>query len=438
MLSLVALSAPRVIAIENIEVIEEELTAPAIETVVEEELAAPAVEDVSEQATGNTLPVDEDPALATDGDAEAAEAETPELEGKVVTVDMPLAEVVIESEFAAIPDITRLTLDSFNLVDEPDVSAADVLTLGDLSGILDLRNMTLGAAVVGWQRDQLQALQLDRYDFLDEMTIAEVIDLARLHSKTVGEVPIVETAILTFLNHPVLMRERKVTLTRFLARYPEIGSIKLGLLDLPKYHYSAIPKLLNIPITAIPNWQTLTVDSIAGLEDLPIHRNLQIDGEIVTLTTARVGERTQIQLQQNSGFSATWPEALDDQAFQPFDSFFLKPQIAGETIRINAYFKSCVEGPTACKFVGPFAYPNYKVGDSFYLSQKDWRVVVDQEKQSIEFRREPAPVAVAQPAISPLQKKLVQAAAIGLLLVVSAGSSISIWLLTKKRKGAKS
>ena len=133
------------------------------------------------------------------------------------------------------------------------------------------------------------------------MTISEVADMAGLYSKTVGEVPIVKTAILTFLNHPVLVRERAVTLSRFLSRYPEIGSIKLGLLELPEYHYSAIPKLLAVPITSVPNWQQLKVSSIVGLKDLPIHQNLQIDGEIVTLTTTRMEKRTEIQLKQGNG-----------------------------------------------------------------------------------------------------------------------------------------
>lgn len=92
-----------------------------------------------------------------------------EVEGKVITIDMPLAEVAIENDVAVIPDITQLTLDSFNLVDG-EGSAANMLALGDLSQILDLRNMTVGAALTGQHRHELQALTLDQYDFLAEMT----------------------------------------------------------------------------------------------------------------------------------------------------------------------------------------------------------------------------------------------------------------------------
>ena len=228
-----------------------------------------------------------------------------------------------------------------------------------------------------------------------------------------------------------------MTLSRFLSQYPEIGSIKLGLLELPEYHYSAIPKLLAVPITSIPDWQRLKVSSIVGLEDLPIHQNLQIDGEIVTLSTARIEERTEIQLIQDSSFSATWSEDLDENAFQPFGSFFLKPQISGETIRVDAYFKSCAEELTSCKFVGPFAYLDYKVGDRFYVSRADWQSVVAQEQRSIEFRREPNPVAEEQ-TTSPFYKALLKIAVIGLLVVVTCGSVTLLWLLSKGRKEVQS
>ena len=349
---------------------------------------------------------------------------------------MPLAEVAVEDDSAVIPDITQLTLDSFTLV-EGEESAAELLTLGDLSDMLDLRNLTIGAAVAGWHQQELEALTLDQYDFLADMTISEVADMAGLYSKTVDEVPIVKTAILTFLNNPVLVRERTVTLSQFLSRYPEIGSIKLGLLELPEYHYAAIPKLLSVPITSIPNWQQIKVSGIVGLKDLPIHQNLQIDGEIVTLTTARMGKRTEIQLKQGESFSATWSEALNENAFQPFGSFFLKPRIAGETIRIDAYFKSCANGTANCRFIGPFAYPDYKVGDPFYVSQADWQSVVAQNKQSFEFKREPVPV-VEEASTPFFESRLLKIVAVGIFLTLAGGTSTLLWFRYRSRKEVRS
>ena len=369
-----------------------------------------------------------------EADAVLEESET-EPAGKVIKIDVPLAEVAIEEETAVIPDITRLTLGSFSLVEGED-SAADLLTLGDLSDMLDLRNMTVGAAVAGRHQRELQALTLDQYDFLADMTISEVADMAGLYSKTVGEIPIVEAAILTFLNHPVLMRERKVTLSRFLSQYPEIGSIKLGLLKLPEYHYSAIPKLLAVPITSVPDWQQLKVSSIVGLRNLPIHQNLQIEGEIATLTTARTEKRTEIQFIQDSGYVATWSEELNENALRPFNSFFLKPMIAGETIRIDAYFKSCAGSSMNCEFIGPFAYPNYKVGDSFYVSQSDWTLIATQDKQSIEFKREPAPITKEQTATASFEA-LLKVVAVGMLVVLAGGIPILLWLLSMNRKQAE-
>ena len=350
-------------------------------------------------------------------------------------VDMPLAEVVIGDNVALIPDVTQLTLNDFKLSGADTDSAADLLVLGDLSSMIDLRNMTLGAAVSGWQRTQLSELTLDQYDFLAEMTIAQVADMAGLHNKTVAEVPIVEKAILTFLNHPVLMREQKVTLSRFLSRYPEIGSIKLGLLELPQYHYSAIPKLLSVPITSIPNWQQLAISSIAGLKDLPIHQNVRGDGHIVTLVTMRDQDTTAVKLKHRSNLFVTWPEELSENALQPFDSFFLKPTIAGETIRISAYFRSCSVNSTSCRFVGPFDYLNYKVGDRFFISHADWIALNMQTRRSINFKQEPTPSISMQPTTDPFYSEtLLRATAVGMSIVLITGTPALLLLLSKRRR----
>ena len=146
-----------------------------------------------------------------------------------------MAEVMIEDETTVIPDITQITLDSFGTLPGTEDSAADLLVLGDLSGMFDLRDMTLGSAVSHWPRPQLQQLTLDQYAFLADMTIAEVADMSGLYSESVDDIPIVEKAISTFLKNPVLASERNLTLSQFLDRYPEIGSIKLGFQFLDRY-----------------------------------------------------------------------------------------------------------------------------------------------------------------------------------------------------------
>jgi len=154
-----------------------------------------------------------------------------------------------------------------------------------------------------------------------------------------------------------------------------------------------------------------------------------------------MGKRTEIQLikesGEGSGFSATWSEALDERALRPFGSFFLKPMIAGETIRIDAYFKSCTGSERSCEFIGPFAYPNYKVGDHFYVSQADWRTIVAQDQQAIEFVREPAPAAEEQTATL-FDEQLLKIVAAGVLAALTGGISVLFWLLSRNRKEAKS
>lgn len=350
-----------------------------------------------------------------------------------VTSNMPLAEVLIEDKTTVIPNITSMTLDSFGTLSNTEDRAADLLVLGDLSGLFDLRGMTLGSAVSHWQRQQLEQLTLDQYTFLADMTIAEVADMSGLYSKSVDDIPIVETAIATFLKNPVLASERNLTLSQFLDRYPEIGSIKLGLLQLAEYHYSTIPKLLATPITAIPGWQELAVSNIVGLSELPIHQDIQLDGEIVSLSTVRKNDQTEIQLTQGPGASTIWYD--DEQhGLQPFNSFFLQPTIAGEKIMVSAYFKSCSLSPDNCQFIGPFDYPDYKVGDSFYVSAEDWDAMLVQDDSVMKFKREIAP-AVPDTATDPFyQALLLKIAGVGALVIFGLGLPSFYWLTRRRAK----
>ena len=344
-----------------------------------------------------------------------------------------MAEVAIEEETTVIPDITQITLNSFGTLSGTEDSAADLLVLGDLSGMFDLRDMTLGSAVSHWPRQQLQQLTLDRYAFLADMTIAEVADMSGLYSESVDDIPIVEKAIATFLKNPVLASERNLTLSQFLDRYPEIGSIKLGLLQLSEYHYSTIPKLLSTPITAVPGWQELEISNIVGLSELPIHQDIQLDGEIVSLRAVRKNNRTEIQLTQGSGPSAIWYDD-EEHRLQPFNSFFLQPMIAGEKIKLSAYFKSCSPSSNSCQFIGPFEYPDYKVSGSFYVSAKDWKSVLVQDSNAMEFKREIAP-AVPSTATDPFyQAFLLKIAGIGILIVLGLGLPSSYWLMRRRVK----
>lgn len=344
-----------------------------------------------------------------------------------------MAEAIIADKTTIIPDITQITLDSFGSLSGTENGAADLLVLGDLSGMFDLRDMTLGSAVAHWPRPQLQQLTLDQYAFLADMTIAEVADMSGLYSASVDDIPMVEKAISTFLKNPVLAGERNLTLSQFLDRYPEIGSIKLGLLQLSEYHYSTIPKLLSTPITAIPGWQELEISNIAGLSGLPIHQAIQLDGEIVSLRAIRKNNRTEIQLTQGSGPSAIWYDD-EEHRLQPFNSFFLQPRIAGEKIKMSAYFKSCSLNSDSCRFIGPFAYPDYQVGDRFYVSAEDWKSVLVQDGNAMEFKREVAP-AVPSTATDPFyQAFLLKIAGIGILIVLGLGLPSSYWLMRRRVK----
>lgn len=347
------------------------------------------------------------------------------------SAEIPLAEVVIDEEVAIIPNVTKMTLDSFKHSPDSKEDLADLLVLGDLSQIFDLRDMTLGSAVAHWSSYDRKVITLDQYTFLSEMTIAEVADMSGLHSEEVGKIPIVERALETFLNHPVLTSEKRITLSQFLRRYPEIGSIKLGFLELSKYHHTAIPSLLSTPITTIPDWQIQKVSSIVGLKELPMHQDITLDGEIVTLSTVRLEDRSAIQLSQGDE-TAIWSEEIED-GLQPFSTFLLQPEMAGEYIKVRAFFKSCPNTLADCKFIGPFDYRDYKRGDNFYVSGNDW-VSIRAENESIEFKRESAIEIPVEDSDNAFDEKLIFRIALSLAVIIGIAALGLLWLLLKWKK----
>ena len=342
-----------------------------------------------------------------------------------------MAEVVIEDKSAIVPDITRLSLDSFGTLPNSEDGVADVISLLDLSKIIDLRDMRVGLAVSGWSKQQMLAITLDQYTFVAEMTLLDMAELTNSYRREIGDLPLAQTALSTFLQHPVLISERRLTLAQMLDRYPDIGSFKLGFIDLSQHRHTDMPGLLNMPIMSIPNWEQLKPADIPGLRNMVLHQNIRLDGEVVNLQAVREDGRIQIKLKNDLGLSVDWSEEPDE-GLTPFDSYSITPTLAGEKIKVSAYFSSCVSDP--CELVGPFEYGEHKKGDAVYVSAKDWAIAGKSRDASINFNRE----TVVDDAIAyevPFYKMpLVQAILAGAGIVSVVGLSFTYLLIRKLGK----
>jgi hypothetical protein len=234
--------------------------------------------------------------------------------------------------------------------------------------------MTLGFAHEYLSREEVEVLTLEDYSFLNETTFSEIVQLTNSYKRSVEHFPLALVALKTFLSHPVLATERKLTLAQVMQKYPDIGDFKLDFLELGQYGAQQIPGLLNIPIMQIPGWEDIKVSAIPGLGRVSIDADDNLDGSIVKLTvSSEKGNQKSVVLEDDTGLSLEWSEKPED-GLSPFGSYFIAPTISGEEIAVSAYFKSCdLQSLTAgCSMVGPFPYGEYTVGDRIYVSAKDW------------------------------------------------------------------
>ena len=347
---------------------------------------------------------------------------------------IPTAEVVIEDKTAIIPDVSSLTLDSFGTLPDSEKSAADVLSLADVERFIDLRDMTIGMALNHWSEKQGKSGALSDFSFLSTLTLSEVATMTHSYDTEIKDFPIAETILKTFLNNPVLTVEKRLTLAQVLDRYPEIGEYKLNFLDLSNYRYNAIPDLISVPIMAIPDWEQIEVAQIPGISNVPLLENVQLTGEIVTLSTEPKDGRIAIELIDEDKSILVWSEDPSE-GITPFGSYSITPELAGESIAVSAYFLSCNSADGLCKRVGPFEHPSYKKGDPFYVSEADWAFAKKEKGGTVGFSRK----AVSAPKSAAIEEERLN---IYLFIAISAlagiafiGLVLSLTNLTTIKKG---
>lgn len=342
--------------------------------------------------------------------------------------------MLAEKEATIIPDIEQISLESFGTLPDSEQSVADVLTLSDFSELVDLRDMTLGLSIQNLSRDELLGLTLEDYPFITEITLAEIAQLTNTYKLAVSKLPLALVALETFLSHPNLAIEKKLTLAQVLKRYPDIGSVKLGFLEIDQYDYKAIPGLLEIPLTQIPNWESVRVSEVPGLERTIIDGGDQLDGNVVQLNTVRDAGRVKIRLEDGSGLGIDWSEDPKE-GLSPFGSYTTTANIHVEKVKVSAYFKSCLE-EVQCSFIGPFYLQEYSKGDLVYVSAGDWSLA--SREDSFEEARTTAWEKAAPPdteaeAFSS-QEKFIRTAVTAAVGICLSGAVLLYFLLSGLNK----
>lgn len=348
--------------------------------------------------------------------------------------DLPFADIAAEGRSAVIADVSQVSLESFGTLPSNDQSVADLISLSDFSNFFDLREMTLGLAIQSFSRDEAAALTLASYPFLSEVTISEIARLTKSYDVLVSELPLALIALETFLNHPNLAIEKRLTLEQVLKKYPDIGSVKLGLLDLSLHSYRDIPGLLNIPLTQIPNWQKVRVSDIPGLEKVIIDGRDKLDGNIVQLNAIRDEGRIKVRLQDESGLAMDWEEE-PEYGLSPFGSYSTVATIHGEKIKTSAYFRSCSEN-AQCSFIGPFNLQEYDKGDFVYVSKTDW-AQADREDSFLELQittEEEKALPVTEADVFPDERKFIHIAIAVTSGLCVSGASLFYFLLSGLRR----
>ena len=342
-----------------------------------------------------------------------------------------------EQGSATIPDVKQISLESFETRENGEENIADLITLSDFSKFFDLRDMTLGLVIQNLTKDEALALTLEDYPFVSDMTLAEIALLTNTYKVAVNDLPLAQVALETVLSHPSLAIEKRLTLGQVLEKYPDVGSVKLGFLELDQYNYKDIPGLLDIPLTQIPDWEVVRVSEIPGLERTIIDGEDQLNGSIVQLKTVRDAGRVKIRLENESGLGIDWGE--DAKAgLSPFDSYLTVANIYGEKVKVSAYFRSCLGKVSQCNFIGPFTLQEYNKGDLVYVSAKDWSLASRADSSSqlqITTRKEAVLPKAEEKAFS--NERFIRIA-IKTIVGISLSGAALLYVLLSQLKGKQS
>ncbi|MEM6835488.1 MAG: hypothetical protein AAF609_01415 [Cyanobacteria bacterium P01_C01_bin.120] len=331
---------------------------------------------------------------------------------------LPMGTLHIDGRTAAIPDWQVVSFDAF-----PPFSAdgqwgdvawsqgdllADVMTLGDFQGSLDLHLLTIAsiAEAMGMpaelgRKSPIYLISLNEFELLERQTIASLVAaVPSLLEVPVEKLPLVQDLVRSV--HPTVRFETE-TLETLLLAYPDFGEIKLSQLILEDYQVGDLPGIERVPLQSFAHWQEAAISEVPMLPVMSwwlFPQPPQTDGEIAVasiqpLTDAGEAEETYVlALTPRTAFEPVeWvigeEEAVANAGLQarsqinegqelkgalPFGPVFkvVPESITPEGVQVSMYFRTCRQsGQLDCSGygIGPIPLQTYRPGETVFLGE---------------------------------------------------------------------
>jgi|GEM_PF-1851039 len=327
---------------------------------------------------------------------------------------LPIGDLYIDDQVAAIPDWRVVSFDAFPVFASAgqwgDVEwlkgdrLADVLTLGDFQGTLDLHLLTLASITEGvgiptqfGKKSPLYQIKLSEFRLLERQTIASLAEAV----PSLLEMPIKKLEILQDLVksvQPTFVAESS-TLEELLKAHPDFGEIKLSPQILADYTVADLPGVEVVPLQSFAQWEDTAISEVPLLPVMSwwlFPDRPAIDGEIAT-TTIRSHEDQPIAVLTpysrrfepiewsvaeevaavDSIFGTAAEEAVgqEPEGVFPFGPVFkvVPEAITPEAVETAMYFRTCrqVSGQLACSGygIGPIPLHTYRAGENIFLGE---------------------------------------------------------------------
>lgn len=327
---------------------------------------------------------------------------------------LPMGELHIDGQTAMIPDWRIITFESFPAFPadgswgEMEWSKgdrlADVLTLGDFQGSLDLHILTiasigetLGLPASG-RKSPLYDIALSEFRLLERQTIASLV----LAVPSLLERPVEKLALIQDLVRSVeptfIFRDK--TLEELLETHPEFGEIKLSPQILADYTLSDLPGIELVPLQSFGQWEEAAISEVPLLPQTSwwlFPGKPDIDGEIAvaTVQTSADGEADRLTLTPQQPHLRPIEWALGEESMSapangklsqindgkeligafPFgQAFKLVPQeVTADAIHMALYFRMCREsqGRLDCSpyGIGPIPFATYRPDQAIFVGE---------------------------------------------------------------------
>ncbi|MEM1308004.1 MAG: hypothetical protein AAF773_05730 [Cyanobacteria bacterium P01_D01_bin.115] len=331
---------------------------------------------------------------------------------------LPMGKLHIDERTALIPDWQMVSFDALPLFPADgqwgDVEwsqgdrLADVMTLGDFQGSLDLHLLTIAsiAEALGMpaelgKKSPIYLINLNEFELLERQTIASLAAaVPSLLEVPVDKLPLVQDLVKSV--HPTFRFETE-TLETLLLAYPDFGEIKLSQLILEDYQVGDLPGIERVPLQSFAHWQEAAISEVPLLPVMSwwlFPQSPQTDGEIavasiqpptdaddaketyaLTLTPRTAFEPVEWVIGEeeavaNAGLQARSQinEGKELKGALPFGPVFkvVPESITPEGVQTAMYFRTCRQSRQLdCSGygIGPIPLQTHRPGETIFLGE---------------------------------------------------------------------